>query len=130
VSIALSQTEDASLIRLEGAIDIGSAAELKAVLLDAVRAGKRIGVSLAQAGDIDVTAVQLLWAAKREAEQNSVAFELEGQPAGHAQSLLSDAGLDMLGVFSREECARDRQESMDARPGTENPRGEVFGAEG
>jgi anti-anti-sigma regulatory factor len=130
VSIALSQTEDASLIRLEGAIDIGSAAELKATLLNAVRAGKRIGVSLAQAGDLDVTAAQLLWAAKREAEQNCVAFALEGQPAEHAQSLLSDAGLDLLAVFSRKECACDRPEAMDAGTRTENPRGEVPGAEG
>ena len=127
MSIALSQTEDASLIRLEGAIDIGSAAELKATLLNAVRAGKRIGVSLAQAGDLDVTAAQLLWA---EAEQNCVAFALEGQPAEHAQSLLSDAGLDLLAVFSRKECACDRPEAMDAGTRTENPRGEVPGAEG
>ncbi len=130
MSIALSQTEDASAIRLEGAIDISSAAELKAALLDAVKSGKRIDVSLAQAGDLDVTAVQLLWAAKREAEQNGVAFAHEGHPAEHARSLLSDAGLDMLAVFSREECACDRPEAVDAKTGPGDPGEEVSGAEG
>ncbi len=100
MSIALSQTNGSSLIHLEGALDIGAAAELKVVLLDALKGGKRILVALDEVADMDITGFQLLWAAKREAEQTGVAFALEGQPAENARGLLADAGLDVLEVFS------------------------------
>ena len=100
MSIGLSQNDEEILIQLEGALDIGSAAELKAALLLAVEARKAIVVSLGQNTGFDVTVFQLLWAAKQEAERTSVRFALEGQVAEHAQSLLADAGLDVPTLLS------------------------------
>lgn len=98
MSIAFSQTDDASLIRLEGAVDIGSAAELKAALLDARKAGKGIVVTLVGVSDLDVTGFQLLWAARREAKEAGMRFELAGQLPEPIQGLLAAAGLDAMTI--------------------------------
>lgn len=44
--IALEQNEESSLIRLKGVIDISSAAELKLLLLEALKCGNEVSVSL------------------------------------------------------------------------------------
>jgi anti-anti-sigma regulatory factor len=93
MNIALSQTDKASLIHLEGAIDIGAASELKAALLEARKAGKGTAVTLGALSELDVTAFQLLWAAKREAKQAGRGFELAQLPA-YIQASLAEMGLD------------------------------------
>jgi anti-anti-sigma factor len=99
VSIALSQTNDASMIRLEGAIDIGSAAELKAALLDARHAGKGIVVTLGDVSELDVTAFQLLWAAQREAKEAGWGFELTGRLPEPVERSLAAVGLDVTAIY-------------------------------
>ena len=73
--------ETQSLIGLEGAIDIASAAELKKLLLEGLNSGREVRVSLAGATDLDVTAVQLLWAAEREASRSGVTCFFAPPPA-------------------------------------------------
>jgi anti-anti-sigma factor len=102
VSITLEQTESLSVIHLEGAIDIASAAELKALLLKALGGPGEVRVSLEkldQATGLDVTAVELLWAAGREAKKSGAAFSLVGQAPVEVSAALADAGLDLMQVF-------------------------------
>jgi anti-anti-sigma factor len=87
------------VIHLEGAIDIASAAELKEALLKALEGGGEVRVSLDKLTGLDVTAVELLWAAGREAKKAGAAFSLVGQAPGEVLAALADAGLDLMQVF-------------------------------
>ena len=79
MGIALEQGDNSSVLRLDGEIDIACAAELKTLLLKALGAGGEVRVALDGATELDVTAVQLLWAAAREAGRAGERFAFEGQ---------------------------------------------------
>jgi anti-anti-sigma regulatory factor len=86
------------MIRLEGVIDIASAAELKAVLVDALKPGKRVRMALDANADLDVTSIQLLWAAKRETRASGVEFALEGPAPEPVIAAIRDAGFEAFPV--------------------------------
>jgi anti-anti-sigma regulatory factor len=97
VPVTLEQNDTVCLIRLEGAVDIGSAGELKSLLVQALEpgadgAGKEVRIALAGATDLDVTAVQLLWAAERKAQGAGIAFALEGGLPEPVRVALTHAG--------------------------------------
>ena len=56
------------LIKLEGAVNLASAEELKSLLLEGLVSGRHVHLDLERAEEIDVTVLQLLWAAGREAD--------------------------------------------------------------
>jgi ABC-type transporter Mla MlaB component len=60
------------ILRLDGDCTMLSAAELKAALVEGLAAAKDLNkdlrVDLSAAGEIDITGLQLLWAAQRAAE--------------------------------------------------------------
>ena len=96
MTIALEQNEEQSVIRLEGVIDISSASELKELLITALGAGREVRVSLEGASDLDVTTVELLWAAEREAAKAGVAL-LPSEPVPDAISAsLEEVGLSLF----------------------------------
>ncbi len=101
MSVALTHGEDSSLVHLKGAIDIADAAELKTVLLDALRRGSTIEVALDSATSLDVTAVQLLWAAQRGAQSAAVALHFAGPVPEAISAALADAGLKEHLAFSQ-----------------------------
>ncbi len=96
VPVTLEQNETLSLLRFEGAIDISLAAELKTLLLQALGSGCEVSVSIAAATDLDVTAVQLLWAAAREAKKAGVGFSLTEPPSRNISATLDEAGLQQF----------------------------------
>jgi anti-anti-sigma regulatory factor len=96
VGITLEHGEESSEVGLEGVIDIATAAELKTALMDALKTGKAVRVALGRAADLDVTAVQLLWAAEREARASGVGFALQGQAPETVAAALADAGFEAL----------------------------------
>ncbi len=98
MGITLKQSEGSNVIRLEGAIDIARAAELKATFLDALRSGNPVRVALDGCTDLDVTAVQLLWAAEREARALAVGFTLAGPVPEPLWASLKDAGFERFPV--------------------------------
>ena len=57
------------IVRLDGEFTLASAPELKALLLEWLASGKDLQLDLEQAGQIDITLLQLLWAAAREARR-------------------------------------------------------------
>ena len=93
MAIEQNQAEDTSTIRLDGAIDIASAAQLKATLFEALKTSKKIRVSLGQATGLDITAFQLLWAAERQAKISQIEFTFVEQLPAPVQSSLAEMGL-------------------------------------
>ena len=66
-----------TLIQMNGDATLGSAAGLKAELLEALATGLDLRADLSRVGDIDLTVMQLLWAAAREAGANGREFNVE-----------------------------------------------------
>ncbi len=96
MGLTLQQCEKLSTIRLEGGIDIASAPELKRLLLLASESGKEIQLSFDGVTDLDVTAVELIWAARRAVEGAGVAFTLSGTVPDSVTSNLCKAGLQQF----------------------------------
>ena len=98
VGITLEQCDEASVIRLEGVIDIAYAAELKAALVGVFQPGKRVRIALDANADLDVTAIQLLWAAEREARASDVEFALAGPAPAPVIAQVKEAGFERFPV--------------------------------
>ena len=92
MGISLEEGDVGNVLTLDGAIEISAAAELKILLLRALGSGKDTSVSLAAATYLDVTAVQLLWAARQQAERSGVVFEFSTQPSEAVSAALAEAG--------------------------------------
>jgi hypothetical protein len=67
VPLTMDREETHSLIRVEGEFNVTSAAELKNLLIEALASGQKIQLDLTRSAEIDVSLLQLLWAAEREA---------------------------------------------------------------
>ena len=96
--VTLAQGEAQCVIRLDGEINIGSAAELKKLLLQALASGRELRVDLEHATELDVTALQLLWAAGREARGCSRGFTVAGRVPGEISVAVGDAGFETFPV--------------------------------
>jgi anti-anti-sigma factor len=97
-AIAVNCSGQLSVLRLSGAMDIASAAELRAALLKVLEAGKPIHVSVDAVTDADVTALQLLWAARRQAAKLDLAFTISGGPSQAVGSVATELGMDEAGL--------------------------------
>jgi anti-anti-sigma regulatory factor len=98
VPVILEDSEALSVIRLDGSVGIASAAELKKLLLQTLESGKEVRVSLERATDLDVTAVQLLWAAGCEAKRSGVRFTFLETVPEDISIALGDAGFEKFSV--------------------------------
>jgi anti-anti-sigma factor len=94
VAIVLEQGEKTSCVRLKGPVDISSAEELKKILMNALKAGGEIQVMLGDSTYLDVTAIQLLWAAQREAARMGVRWIFGDALLEPVRSNLDDAGFN------------------------------------
>jgi anti-anti-sigma regulatory factor len=94
VPVIFDRVSAPGVIRLEGEVDISDAARLKEVLLEALRDHGATRISLGNATGLDVTAVQLLWAAERGARASGVVLALEGPVPGALRSALEAAGFE------------------------------------
>lgn len=94
MQVTRERNESRSVIRLEGECTIASAAELKIILLEALSAGEDLRLVLESVEEIDITVMQLLWAAEREANRSGakIAFLLSD---GAAKSV-REAGFEQL----------------------------------
>ena len=70
----IEQQADHTLIRLEGECTLASAADLKTLLLEALAFGEDLRLDLRSVQEMDITALQLLWAAAREANRAGSGF--------------------------------------------------------
>jgi len=92
--VSLEQNGVQSRIHLLGAIDIGCAQELKGLLVEGLKTGSEVRVLLAEVTDLDVTAVELLWAARREAKASGAGFAFEGRAPEPVSAALAEAGIE------------------------------------
>ena len=83
-----------SLIRLQGDVNVSSAAELKQLLLRALARGKGIDVDLGSVTEVDVTALQLLWAAELEAKTAGVKLRFVERWPEAVATALAEAGFE------------------------------------
>jgi len=88
------QGEALSVIRLQGDVNICSAAEFKQILLRALARGKDVRVDLSSVTELDLSALQLLWAAEREAKGAGVEFSFAGQCQQDVAFALAAAGFE------------------------------------
>ncbi len=95
-----------AVIRLEGDIDIASAGKLKEVLLEALASQGAARIALETATGMDVTAVQLLWAAEREARRSGVVLALEGPVPETLRAMLRQAGFERFPFAEPEDEVR------------------------
>ena len=92
MGITLEEREEMSVVALDGSIDISSAAELKTLLVQAIDGGKPVRIALEAATYLDVTAVQLLWAAGNAARQTGIDFAFAGVISAPLTAQLAEAG--------------------------------------
>lgn len=116
MAITAQRSELMQTIKLTGCVDISAAAELKRMLMEGLNSdlgadlgaerGLRIDVSALES--VDVTAVQLLWAARRQAMSAGREFHLVGPWAPVLESLLHQAGISPSRIFAlpQEEMGR------------------------
>src|ERR1700758_2819957 len=99
MSITLEREESRWRIRLGGQINLTSAAELKDRLLEWLAAGKDADLELDGLEEIDVSALQLLWAAAREA--GFTGAQLTGWASPAAAAAIEDSGFAGAPGFPR-----------------------------
>lgn len=90
--ISIQREETRWQIRLEAQVTIASATELKAFLMEWLASGKDLDLDLAAAEEIDITTMQLLWAAARDAERKSAGVACQWSDA--AIDAVRSAGFD------------------------------------
>jgi anti-anti-sigma regulatory factor len=88
----MEQQESQPVIRLEGEFTMTSATELKNVLLECLASGNDLRLDLSQAEEIDITLMQLLWAAGHEALRKGTGIVVQVSDA--AATAARDAGFE------------------------------------
>jgi anti-anti-sigma factor len=95
------------VIQLEGEIDISSAGELKGMMVAAIASGKELQLDLQATTELDVTAVQLMWCAAREAEKTGASFRVVNLPQS-IRSSICEMGFDDFSAPPTSADAHDR----------------------
>jgi anti-anti-sigma factor len=109
VPVTFDRSAEPGVVRLEGEIDIALAAALKEVLLEALASAGEVRISLETATGFDVTAVQLLWAAEREAKASGVVLALQGPVPEKLRATLEEAGLERFPFADSPAAASEAQ---------------------
>jgi ABC-type transporter Mla MlaB component len=94
--IALDAGETRCTLRLEGDIVIEDSAELKRAMLEAVSYRKDVQLDLASVAEFDLTAMQLLWAAGREAAKQGMNLSITGPESERIMVAIREAGFENL----------------------------------
>jgi hypothetical protein len=90
------------LIRFEGECTIGSVAEAKTVLLEGLAFAKDLRLDLDRMEEIDITFMQLIWAACREAGRTGASIAMR---VPHAIEMSArQAGFNCFSNTSDEDC--------------------------
>lgn len=99
-----------SAIRLspEGSLGIDRAAALRVSLLEAFEKGGPVELDLSAVDDVDLSCVQLLYAARREAVERKLSFHLVGSLAKRLVRKLRNGGF----VASPPESGRDLEAKL------------------
>lgn len=105
--VTFDRTVQPTVIRLEGEIDIAVAAALKTFLLEALASEKETRISMEAATGMDVTAVQLLWAAERQAAASATVLTIDGPIPEALSRAVRDAGFERFPFVDAPEAVRE-----------------------
>ena len=113
LTIEIHEEERADAIRLSGLVDISESAELKQALMAGLgRGGLRLAI--ASGAVLDVTSVQLLWAAGSQARSHHLCFELAEPLSAELCRQMAADGFDVEQIFACSQAeAKDRSSSED-----------------
>jgi anti-sigma B factor antagonist len=78
MSVVIEQTAEGSMLRLNGDVSISAARELKGALVETLASGRELTIDLAGLTALDITALQLLWAAQHAAAKAGSQVTLVG----------------------------------------------------
>lgn len=96
VPVLVEHSDEMCRICLEGEVTIAGAGEMKQILLDALASSKSLRIELDRVSELDVTAVQMLYALKRDATAAGVQFSLGGLLPEAISASLASSGLAKL----------------------------------
>lgn len=91
--VTLEENDSSCILHLQGEMAISTALELKEDLLHALASQKSLYLKLAEVSEIDVTIMQLLWAATSEASRAGSPISVEGPVSEQIKAALNIAGL-------------------------------------
>ena len=94
LQIEVERLESHSVIRLQGELNVACAGELKRVLVATMAEGGDLQVDLEGVVAIDISILQLLWAARGEAKRNGTDFAAGASEA--VRWAARDAGFDLF----------------------------------
>ncbi len=94
--ITVEWRETQSLIRFAGDVGLSSATELRGYLRQCLESGKDLVLELKDAEAIDVSILQLLWAAGREGTRAGIRIHSEVSEA--ALNIARDAGFPVFPI--------------------------------
>jgi len=101
LAVTMERLESQAVIRLEGEFTLASASELKKLLLQGLASGNDLRLDLEHAEEIDVTAMQLLWATGREAARKGIGMAIQVSDA--AATAAREAGFERFPGLTVEE---------------------------
>jgi anti-anti-sigma regulatory factor len=99
--VSIKQSDGISLIYFDGAITIPSAAELRLAILQALASGQTVCFDLDKASELDITALQLLWATEREAKVAGLQATVSGDVPECILAAAVDAGFQAFPMVSK-----------------------------
>lgn len=94
MSITLENNEGACIIRFAGEIDVSCSSELKRMLMETITSLKDLRLDLERASDLDITTLQLIWAAARELEKAGKALTLHDRVPEAIVGAIREAGFE------------------------------------
>jgi anti-anti-sigma factor len=94
MSVSVEHQEAICVVHLDGEIAIPSAVELKSILLQALDSGKEIRLDLEKATELDISALQLFWAARRGAIDAGSRFTVARDAPEHILRGAVDSGFE------------------------------------
>ncbi len=93
MATTIDLSDGSTTVRLEGEVGISGAQELKGSLMEALASRCEVRIDLSEATGLDITAIQLIWAAERAAKDAGLVFSIGPLPETIALSIV-DAGLE------------------------------------
>ena len=96
MTLRLDQQEQSNELHLVGPIEISDSAQLKQMLIDSLASGKDLLIELSSASELNVTALQLLLAARREAISLNIDFRVVNVVSDELSRSMNEAGFGEL----------------------------------
>ena len=92
MAIGSEGQESREVLTISGAVTVQRAAELKAVLVDALARAGRVAIDLSGVTEVDLCGLQLLCSARRTAARSGKRFGLAGRTPDAVRRAAAEAG--------------------------------------